>query len=127
MAEVSAAVARLVPEDVEVRAGGETVIVKTGDDVGYFPLGHNVRTMLLDGVPQDEAVVEAVRNLLNELQDVISVFLKTPWPLDATGKLAFAPLEVLAVPDGMEVWVGVPHHPTSQVSTIRRQPWGQCD
>ena len=70
----------VLPSSVAIREADGQMIVMThlGEDV--ILLGQNVECQLEDGASDHDALCQAALDMLNRLQDVVSVALTVPWP-----------------------------------------------
>lgn len=104
---VSDGLAILMPPGFTIQEVEGQLVLTTAHGEEILLLGHNIESMVHDGLTWPEAVREASHNMLNELQDIVAVTLTVPWPQDPhSDRLAFASPHAEIRKGELIIWFG---------------------
>lgn len=116
---LAAALRPIVPNGITMSADDRNLIVQTRHGYDWLTVVDNIEANLTQ-LGTDEAIEVAVKNCMNELQDVVTRHLNDPWPHPpGAARSEFADCGV-EVRDGiLSIWFG--QHDAPVLPTIRIQ------
>jgi hypothetical protein len=114
---ISKGVQQLVPLGVAIGALEGQLLVTTPKGTDYLQIGRNIELLMQQGEHINDALTIVALEMLNELQDIVSVALAEPWPRPSFS----SPRSEFATPyaevrnDTLHLWYGDGSLPSGDV------------
>lgn len=122
--ELARGIAAIVPSGFDVSPHGLCIAMRTPNAAAYFPFGQNLANGIHMGLTIEEAMPMAVTDVLDQIQDEITVCLGMPWPRADVAPKEFAELRWEIKSNVLSIWFetapGVVFHHV--VSVVLGQP-----